>query len=98
MASILIIAVMLTLSLTCVLTMIYRLKKQPPVVLAVSDYIKLIGSGIIAFISDTLGIGSFAVNVALAKLLGTFRDDELPAINNGAQVIPGVLESLFFMQ
>ncbi len=62
------------------------------------DYIKLIGSGIIAFIADTLGIGSFAVNVALAKLLNTFPDDQLPAVNNGAQVIPGVIESFFFMK
>ncbi len=51
----------------------------------------------IAFIADTLGVGSFAVNVALAKLMGTFRDDEMPAVNNGAQVIPGTIESLFFM-
>ena len=62
------------------------------------DYIKLGLSGIVAFIADTLGIGSFAVNVAMAKLLGTFPDEELPAVNNGAQVIPGTIESLFFMQ
>lgn len=78
--------------------MAYQWKHEPDVSLTWLDYCKLAGSGIIAFIADTLGVGSFAVNVALAKLLGTFPDDELPAMNNGAQVIPGTIESLFFMQ
>ena len=94
----LIIYSILILSLLCVAAMIYRLKQQPAVSLSALDYCKLVSSGIIAFIADTLGVGSFAVNVALAKLLGTFHDDELPAVNNGAQVIPGTIESLFFMQ
>lgn len=85
------------LTLICVLGMLYQLKKQPAVVLSFRDYCRLSLSGLIAFIADTLGIGSFAVNVALAKLLGTFSDDELPAVNNGAQVLPGTIESLFFM-
>ncbi len=78
--------------------MFHGLMKQPAVRLSSLDYLKLTFSGIIAFIADTLGIGSFAVNVALAKLLGTFPDDELPAVNNGAQVIPGTIESFFFMR
>lgn len=98
MAITLIIFGILILSLFCVVLMVYRLRQQLPVHLSTSDYCKLIGSGIVAFVADTVGVGSFAVNVALAKLLGTFRDDELPAVNNGAQVIPGTIESLFFMQ
>ncbi|MBA2651213.1 MAG: sulfite exporter TauE/SafE family protein [Tatlockia sp.] len=98
MALTLIILAILILSLICVVAMFYRLKQQPAVKLSSLDYIKLIFSGILAFIADTIGIGSFAVNVALAKLLGTFPDDELPAVNNGAQVIPGTFESIFFMQ
>ena len=86
------------LTLLCVVAMIYRLRQQPKEPLSMVIYGKLVASGIIAFIADTLGIGSFAVNVALAKTFGTFRDDELPAVNNGAQVIPGTIESLFFMQ
>lgn len=85
------------LSLFCVGVMVLKFIQQPSLPLSISQYIKLIGSGIAAFIADTLGVGSFAVNVALAKLLGTFRDDELPAVNNGAQVIPGAIESLFFI-
>ena len=95
--SILIFIIML-FSLSCVAFMAYQWKHEPNVSLSLADYCKLAGSGIIAFIADTLGVGSFAVNVALAKLLGTFPDDELPAMNNGAQVIPGTIESLFFMQ
>lgn len=88
----------LILTIICVVGMIYRLKQQPAVALSPAQYIKIGISGVVAFIGDTLGVGSFAVNVAMAKLLGTFSDDELPAVNNGAQVIPGVFESLFFMQ
>lgn len=78
--------------------MVHQLRRQPRVKVARKDAIRLLGSGILAFISDTLGMGSFAVNIALAKILGTFSDEELPAMNNGAQLIPGAIESLFFMQ
>lgn len=87
----------LLLSLLCVTVMLIKLYRQPLETLSLSLYIKLAVSGVIAFIADTLGVGSFAVNVALAKLMGTFNDDEMPAVNNGAQVIPGTFESLFFM-
>ncbi|MCL9683141.1 sulfite exporter TauE/SafE family protein [Legionella maioricensis] len=87
----------LILSLFCVAVMVLKLSRQPSEPLSSIQCIKLVASGVVAFIADTLGVGSFAVNVALAKLLGTFRDDELPAVNNGAQVIPGTIESLFFM-
>jgi len=98
MAITLIIYAIAILTFICVIAMFYRLRQQPAVRLSTIDYIKLTFSGIVAFISDTLGVGSFAVNVALAKLLRTFPDDELPAVNNGAQVIPGAIESLFFMK
>lgn len=87
----------LILSLFCVAVMMMKLYQGPYTPISFIQYVKLIFSGIIAFIADTVGVGSFAVNVALAKLLGTFHDDELPAVNNGAQVIPGAIESLFFM-
>lgn len=98
MAITLITSLMLFLALICVVLMFYRLKQQTSPALTLVESIKIGVSGIIAFIADTLGVGSFAVNIALAKLLGTFSDEELPAVNNGAQVIPGTLESLFFMQ
>lgn len=98
MAIYLITSGIIILSIFCVAVMFFKLRQQPAIPLSLTQYIKLVFSGIIAFIADTLGVGSFAVNVALAKLTGTFRDDELPAVNNGAQVIPGAIESLFFMQ
>lgn len=85
-------------TVVCVAAMFVRLMQQPTVNLTPMEYAKLGGSGVIAFIADTLGIGSFAVNIALAKCLGTFHDDEMPAVTNGAQVLPGTIESLFFMQ
>jgi len=78
--------------------MLYKRIKQPAEPISLSLRIRLIISGFLAFIADTVGLGSFAVNVALAKIFGTFHDDELPAVNNGAQVIPGALEALFFLQ
>ncbi len=98
MAMHLIMITIILLSVFCVGAMLYKLKRQPAVHLSAMDYCKLTISGIIAFMADALGLGSFAVNIALAALLGTFHDEELPAMNNGAQVIPGVIESLFFMQ
>lgn len=54
-------------------------------------------SGFIAFIADTIGIGSFAVNIAFAKFFNTFSDEQLPGLTNGAQVIPGAIEAIFFL-
>lgn len=89
--------VIFVLTIICVASMFFRVLQEKSSPLTIFDYFKLGISGIIAFIADALGIGSFAVNVAMAKLLGTFPDDELPAVNNGAQVIPGAIESLYFM-
>ncbi len=98
MAITLISQIMLLLSFICVFIMINKLRKQPRVVVSFLDYAKLSVTGFTSFIADTLGIGSFAVNIALSKLFNTFPDEELPAVNNGAQVIPGAIESLFFMK
>lgn len=87
----------LILSLLCVAVMVFKFIRQPSEPLTIMQYFKLATSGVVAFVADTLGIGSFAVNVALAKMMGTFNDDEMPAVNNGAQVIPGTIESLFFI-
>ena len=77
--------------------MLRNLSQQPQEQLTTKDYIKLSCSGVVAFISDTIGVGSFAVNIALGKTLGTFKDDEFPGLTNGAQVIPGTLSAIFFM-
>ncbi len=82
----------------CVAVMIYKWRQQPSSAVSFVDYLKLTMSGIVAFIADTIGIGSFAVNVALVKLLGTFPDEQIPAVINGAQILPGLIEALFFMK
>lgn len=95
MAFFLITLCILILSFFCLAVMVLKFMQQPSSPLSFSQYVKLMCSGVIAFIADTVGVGSFAVNVALAKLLGTFRDDELPAVNNGAQVLLA-LSNLYF--
>jgi len=84
------------LTIICALGFFLGLKRETTS-LSFSESSKLFGSGILAFIADTLGVGSFAVNTALAKILGTAEDFEIPALNNGAQVIPGALSALFFI-
>lgn len=64
--------------------------------LLLSEKIKLSVTGVLAFAADTFGIGSFTVNVAMAKLLKTFPDHQLPALVNGVQVIPGFIIALFY--
>ena len=92
------IAIMVVLTLICVTAMVLQYRKQFKQELTLKLKVKLFGSGIIAFIADTIGIGSFAVGIALAKFFNTFDDEELPPMVNGAQIIPGAIESLFFMQ
>lgn len=93
-----IIILMLLLNIICAAVMLYQWKQQSSALISLKQKTQLLVSGFIAFVADTLGIGSFAVNIAMAKLLKTFDDDELPPMVNGAQIIPGALESLFFMK
>lgn len=90
--------VMLGLNAICLLMMAWSLFKQSALSLSFREYTKLGFSGLIAFVADTFGVGSFAINVACSKIFGTFKDEELPGMLNGAQVLPGMIESLFFLQ
>lgn len=94
----LIILTILCLTVYCIYSMLSKLKYQPNLILSLSDKIKLAVTGVIGFFADTIGLGSFAVNIALSKYFKTFKDEELPAMCNGVQVIPGTLESIFFIQ
>lgn len=86
------------LTLICAYLMFSQCARQKHPALSLKEKFKLGLTGFIAFISDTIGVGSFAVNIALSKFLGLFEDEELPAVCNGAQVIPGALQSIFFIQ
>lgn len=72
-----------------------QLAKAP---LTLSVKIKLAACGVVAFISDTVGIGSFAVTIAICKYFKLAADEELPGLINTAQVIPGVFEAILFLQ
>lgn len=60
--------------------------------------IKLFLMGVISFISDTVGIGSFAIMIALGKLWKITNDKHLPGFLNGVQVLPGAIESIVFLK
>lgn len=84
-------------SFLCAGWMLKKAFVQPTTAISPKEQIKLMTSGIIAFFMDTIGVGSFACNIALAKYLKTFKDQELPGMINGSQIIPGALEALFFL-
>ncbi|WP_052251911.1 hypothetical protein [Allofrancisella guangzhouensis] len=79
--------------------MVYKLVKQQDnfSALTFKQSIILASSGVTAFLADTVGVGSFAVNIAIAKTFKLVRDAELPGFVNGAQVIPGAIEAMFFL-
>ena len=49
------------------------------------------------FIADTIGIGSYAVVIAGCKIGRLIPDRWLPGLTNGAQLIPGIIESILFL-
>lgn len=78
--------------------MLWQWLHTPKQKLSIVEKLKLTVSGIISFAADTFGVGSFVVNVALAKLFRTFPDQQIPALVNGVQVLPGFIISLCFVR
>lgn len=96
-----IISLILVVSLLVVLYMLFRLcqnKSERSVKLSLWDKVKLSACGIIAFVSDTVGIGSFAPTIAICKLFKLIPDEGIPGTVNSAQIIPGALEAILFLQ
>ena len=60
--------------------------------------IKLVISGFIANVADTIGVGSFAVLVALDKHWQLVDDQELPGTLNAQSPLPAMAQALFFLQ
>ena len=54
-------------------------------------------TGIVAFICDGIGIGSFAIEIALCKTFKLLPDQQLPGLVNGAQILPGAIEAIAFL-
>lgn len=98
MAILIITGFIILLTTTCAFFMWFKLRTIGKETITMGTRLQLIATGIIAFIADTIGIGSFAANTALAKALKLFKDEEIPGFTNGAQVIPGALSAIFFMQ
>jgi uncharacterized membrane protein YfcA len=77
----------------------YRIKEHqhvlPPLTPKKAGAFSLLA--IIAFIADTVGVGSYAVVIAGCKLGKLLPDEWLPGITNGAQLIPGIVESILFL-
>lgn len=59
---------------------------------------KLIATGFIANIADTIGLGSFAVIVALNKHWRLINDELVPGTLNAQGTLPTLCQALFFLQ
>ncbi len=57
----------------------------------------LLFTGFVANIADTLGLGSFAVIVALNDRFKTFDDQKVPGTLNAHSVLPAMLQSVLFL-
>lgn len=94
----LIVLLIVFFSAYCLALMLYKLRQEAKTRLPLKQKVQLSLTGMIAFFCDTIGIGSFAINIALGKHFKLFKDLQLPAVANGAQVLPGSLEAFFFLQ
>ncbi len=75
----------------------YFKDKANNVTITRANKVKLAATGIIAFIADSIGIGSFAVVIALSKAWKTIKDENLPGTVNSAQILPGAIEAIVFL-
>ncbi len=66
-------------------------------ILSLTNKVKLALGSIIAFLADTIGIGSFAINIAFAKAFKLLPTAKLPGFVNSAQVLPGTIQAFIFM-
>lgn len=62
------------------------------------EKIRLAITGFVANVSDTLGIGSFAVIVAFDKYWKLMDDKQLPGTLNAQSILPTLVQALFFLQ
>jgi uncharacterized membrane protein YfcA len=95
----LIVGLILVFSISVIALMftMYFKDKANNVAIARSDKLKLVATGILGFISDSVGIGSFAVVIALSKAWKIIKDENLPGAVNSAQILPGAIEAIIFL-
>ena len=77
--------------------MVWKYRKDRGPTLTKATKVKLCICGFLAFVADPIGIGSFAVVIAVSKFWKLLDDQELPGLVNGAQVLPGGVEAVFFL-
>lgn len=95
----LVIFLVIALTISCAVYMFYKLftgQDRSPIQ-SFSQKIAFAFTGVFSFVADTIGVGSFAVNIAIAKTFKLVKDAELPGFVNGAQVIPGAVSAIYFL-
>ena len=93
-----IIILLILLTVACVLAMLICLhQSRYSEKLTLKQWIIFPFAGVFSFVADTIGVGSFAVNIAIARTFKIVEDSKLPAFVNGAQVIPGAIAAVLFL-
>jgi len=94
-----VITLVVLLTAVCAIYALYKIvtKQDKYSAPTLKESLILACAGVVAFVADTVGVGSFAVNIAIAKSFKLVKDAELPGFLNGAQVIPGAIEAVFFL-
>ena len=94
-----VISLVVLLSALCTVYALYKIvtKQDQYSAPTLRESIILACTGVVSFISDTIGVGSFAVNIAIARTFKLVKDAEIPGFVNGVQVIPGAIEAMFFL-
>ncbi len=95
----LVVSLVVLLTILCTLYMFYKFvthQDNYPTP-TFKEVVILACAGVVSFVADTIGVGSFAVNIAIAKTFKLVEDAGLPGFVNGAQVIPGAIEAIFFL-
>jgi uncharacterized membrane protein YfcA len=86
------------LTFSCGLFMLFKvLTRQDDSGISRKHFVILAISGVLSYISDTIGVGSFAVSIAIARFFRLVKDAELPGFINAVQVIPGAVEAVLFL-
>lgn len=62
------------------------------------ERLRLVVTGFVANVADTVGIGSFAVIVAFDKYWDLVDDQQLPGTLNAQSILPTLCQALFFLQ
>ncbi len=94
-----VVSLIIILSVLCTVYVLYKVitKQDKYNAPTIKESIILACTGLVSFISDSIGVGSFAINIAIGRAFKLVKDAEIPGFVNGVQVIPGAIEALFFL-